>query len=145
MAKWRLIICLCLLSFPASALEVDQQELTDFDNSISRCTEFMEPDENFALDDYYEKTAFIEKVQQCHTNLAVKIFEKYYKKDPKKTRADIARFLEDTHKFYSEAYEKSIYCKPNCGLSASVKAQYDTAYALERYLKQTIAFLKTRR
>lgn len=145
MAKRHLILALCLLATPATALEVDQQELTDFDNSISRCTEFMEPDENFVLDNYYEKAEFIEKVETCHTNLAVKIFEKYYKKDPKKTRLDIARFIEDTHKMYSEAYEKSIYCKPNCGLSASLKAQYDTAYALERYLKQTIAFLKTRR
>ena len=144
MRKYLLILALGLWTSVATAAEIDQAGLKELENSIGRCSEFMDPNEDLPPEDYYRRIEFAENVQQCYINLGVKIFERYYRKKPESAEADLKQMRDLLRKRFTEVTAHSIYCKPRCGVQEYLVAEQNVTYALENYLRQTVKFLQTR-
>ena len=145
MQKILLILGLFLWTQTATALDISEAELKRYDGDINQCGEFIDPDESLPADDYFTRINYAERVQECYTNLAVKIFEKYYRKTPEATLRDMHALRDMLRQRYNEANERSIFCKPTCGTKEALHTARDVTYGMETYLRSVVDALRRRK
>lgn len=145
MQKILLSLSLLLWAMPAGALDVDLDELKKLEGDINQCSEFIDPEQDLPAEDYFKRVEYAERVQECYTNLAVEVFEKYYRKNPDATRRDMAEMSALLRKRYAEINEHSVFCKQACGNNEVVRTAQDVTYAMEDYMKKVVAALRRRK
>lgn len=145
MQKILLGLSLILWAMPANALDVSLDELNKYEGDINQCSEFINPEEELKEGDYFRRMEYAERVQECYTNLAVKIFEKHYRKNPDATVRDINAMRDVLRLRYAEVNERSVYCRPACGANERLQTALDVTYAMEDYMKKIVASLRRRK
>ena len=145
MQKILLILGLLLWAQSAAALEISITELNRYEGDINQCGEFIDPDENLPADDYFTRINYAERVQECYVNLAVKIFERYYRKKPDVTIRNMHDLRDMLRTRYSEANEHSIFCKPSCGTKEALYTARNVTYGMETYLRSVVDALRRRK
>lgn len=141
-------IFLCCIVSQAFAKKNNVEYLAQLQNDFTKCSETFyikseQCSDTGSMKCYKFLTELHKSTQNCYTEVAKRIFLKFYNLDEQQANQKIEDFASSIYKNYFYIYQENNYCRANnCGISAFLYSEYATTFALKDYIDMMFTALE---